>query len=193
MIDPRLSARHESDSLWRNPAYVRLFAAHAVTTAGSWITLAVMPLLVYQLTGSALHTALLTTVEFVPYPLFGLFAGAVADRLDRRRIMVAAELVSGIALASIPIASAFDALTLPHIYVAAVLAMTMYVWFDAANFGAVPALAGRERVVQAQSAIWSVATFTGIVAPALGGVLAATIARRTRSHWTPSATGPRRS
>jgi hypothetical protein len=53
--------------------------------------------------------------------------------------------------------------------------MTFYVWFDAANFGAVPALVGADRVVSAQSAIWSTVTFLGIAAPSLGGVLAATI------------------
>jgi MFS family permease len=162
-------------SLWRDQAFVLFWLARTVSIAGSTITTVVLPILVFQLTGSALQTALLTTLEIAPYFIFGLFAGALADRVDRRRLMVACDLVNAALLASIPLASLFDALTLTQIYLVAPLAMTAFVWFDAANFGALPALVGRERIVEANSAIWSTSTIIGIVGPALGGVLAAAI------------------
>jgi MFS family permease len=159
----------------RDRSFRRLWLAHAVTTAGSWVSFVVLPLFVYQLTGSPLQTALLSVVQFVPYPLFGLVAGAVADRSDRRRLMIGSELASGVALGSVPLAAAFDALTLPHVYLVGFLATSFYVWFDAADFGAVPAIAGKQNVVEAQSAIYSTATFLGIIAPSVGGLLAAVV------------------
>jgi MFS family permease len=152
-----------------------LWTAHAVTTAGSWVTYVVLPLLAYQLTGSAAQTSIVAALEVVPYLLFGLVAGAIADRGRRRAIMVAAELGSGAVLATIPLAGALGVLTVPHVYAAAFAASSLYVWFDAAHSGALPALVGRDRIVPAQSAIWSTATALGIAGPAVGGVLAATL------------------
>lgn len=63
----------------------------------------------------------------------------------------------------------------PSIYLVALLSATAFVWFDAANFGALPALVGRERILQANSAIWSSSTLIEIVMPSVGGVLATTI------------------
>lgn len=135
----------------------------------------VLPILVFQLTGSALQTALLATLEVLPYFAFGLFAGALADRVDRKRLMVGANIVQAVLIGSIPLAAAFGVLSIMQIYAVALLSMTAFVWFDAANFGALPALFGRTHVVEANSAIWSASTLIGIVAPALGGTLAALI------------------
>lgn len=69
------------------------FTARAVSVGGSWITYVVLPILLFQRTGSALQTALLEALEVVPYFLFGLVAGAVADRFDRRALMVRCDLL----------------------------------------------------------------------------------------------------
>ncbi len=142
---------------------------------GSTITAVVLPMLVFQLTGSALQTALLATLEVLPYFAFGLIAGALADRVDRRWLMVACNLIQAVLVASIPLAAAFDILILTQVYIVAICVMTAFVWFDAVNFGALPALVGRERIVTANSAIWSASTIIALVAPALGGGLAAII------------------
>jgi MFS family permease len=161
--------------LWQDRAFVLFWTARVVSIGGSTITAVVLPILVFQLTGSALQTALLATLEVLPYFAFGLIAGALADRVDRRRLMVGCNLIQALLVASIPIAAALGALTLTQIYVVAVLVMTAFVWFDAANFGALPALVGRGQVVAANSAIWAATTVVGIVAPAIGGGLAAAV------------------
>jgi MFS family permease len=112
---------------------------------------------------------------YLPYLLFGLLAGAVADRVNRKRLMIGAELGNALVLATLPAAHALDVLTLPHIYAAAILSMRLVVWFDAANFGAVPALVGKERLVAPHSALWSASMLLGVVGPALGGMLAASV------------------
>jgi MFS family permease len=160
-------------ALSRDATFRRFWLAHTITVTGTWVTFVSLPLLVYQRTGSAFQTSLLTALELLPYLLFGLLAGAIADRVNRKRLMIGADLGNALVLATIPLAQAFGVLTLPHVYVAAFLSMTLFVWFDAGNFGAVPALVGKERLVAAQSALWSATMFLGVVGPALGGVLAA--------------------
>ncbi|MFV9504810.1 MAG: MFS transporter [Oscillochloridaceae bacterium umkhey_bin13] len=162
-------------SLWQDRAFVTFWAARVIAQGGSTIAAVVLPILVFQLTGSALQTSLLATLEVLPYFAFGLVAGALADRFNRRRLMVGCTLLQAVLVGSIPLAAAFDMLSLTQIYAVALLSMTAFVWFDAANFGALPALAGRERIVEANSAIFGATTVVAIIAPALGGGLAALV------------------
>jgi len=164
-----------SASVWRDCAFVLFWLAQTVSGTGTSVTNVVLPILVFQRTGSPLQTAILSGLRVVPYLLFGLVAGALADRTDRRRLMVGCNLLNTALLGSIPAAALLGALSLPQIYLVATLSATAFVLFDAANFGALPALVGPARIVAANSALWSTSTFVGIAGPALGGVLATTI------------------
>lgn len=163
------------DSLWRDRAFLLFWLGRLISVAGSILTSVVLPILVFQLTGSALRTALLATFNVLPYLVFGLFAGVLADRVDRRRLMVICDVINALLLASIPLAAAFKVLTVGHIYGVALLSATAFVWFDAANFGALPALVGRERILQANSAVWSSSTVIEIIMPSVAGLLATTL------------------
>lgn len=161
------------DSLLRDRAFTLYFLAGAISWAGSTITLVVLPILVFQLTQSAFLTGLLGALEVVPYLVFGLFAGALADRVERKRLMIACDIINTLLLASIPIAAWLNVLTLPHIFAVAFLSAAAFVWFDAANFGALPALVGRERIIEANSLISATSTLLLIVGPAVAGALSA--------------------
>ncbi len=132
-----------------------------------------MPLLVLQLSGSAFLTALVAAGQVAPYLVFGLLAGAVADLVPRRRLMVTAQLTSAVALTTVPIAHAADLLTPSHALVVVLVVATSFVWFDAAAFGALPALVSRDRIVAANSLVWTTSTLVAIAAPAFGGLLVA--------------------
>ncbi|MGI5240711.1 MFS transporter [Dactylosporangium sp. CA-139066] len=157
-----------TDPLWR-----RYLLARAVSWSGSTLTLVALPMLAFQRTGSPAVVAALTAAEAVPYLLFGLLAGALADRWDRRRIMVTAGLAEAVLLGGIPVAAAFDALTPAYILAAAAGSATAAVFFDAAAFAALPTLVGRRRIAQATASSISVYTLIGLAGPAAGGALAA--------------------
>lgn len=91
---------HENLRLDR--AFVLFWLAHVVSIAGTVLTTVVLPILVFQLTGSALQTSLIAAFNVVPYLAFGLFAGALADRANRRRVMVTCDLFNVVLLGSIP-------------------------------------------------------------------------------------------
>src|SRR5690606_11509017 len=73
-----------------------------VTDAGSALTWVAMPVLAYALTGSATWTAAVVAADALPYLFLGLIAGHVADAWDRKRVLVGANLVSALALLTLP-------------------------------------------------------------------------------------------
>jgi len=162
--------------LRRDRDFRRYFVARIASGVGSMVTYVALPVLVYQVTGSNLWTGFVAVSEALPYLCFGLFAGAIADRVDRRRLMVGADLCSALALGSIPLAYTFGVLTAPHVLAAAFAAQTLFVFFDSANFGALAALAGRDRLAAANSTVSGGATAIEVTVPALTGALLVLIA-----------------
>lgn len=162
-------------TLWTDREFGKLWLARLISTAGSAVSGVALPVLMYSLTGSAVCTGALAALTAAPYLVFGLLAGALVDRMHRRTVMVVTDLVSAVLLASVPAAAVFDALTPWHLLVVAGGVASVNVWFDAANFGAVPALVGVERLVRANSAIWSASTAVHVVAPPVAGLLIAVI------------------
>ena len=158
-----------------DPALRRYLLASIVSITGTAITLVVLPILVYQRTGSAFETALLTAIEVLPYIVLGLIAGPLADRVDRRRLMVTCNVINAVVMLSVPLAEAAGALTIAQIYAVALLGATTFVFFDAADFGALPTLAGREGLVAAASLLQSTRSLLLVIMPAVGALLAATI------------------
>lgn len=153
----------------------RFWLARMVSLAGSALTLLALPVLAYDLSGSPLLTALVAALEALPYLLLGLVAGALADRWDRKRVMVVTDLASAAVLATVPAAAALGVLTVGHVLLCAFLAPAAFVFFDAANFGAVPVLVGRSRIAAANSAVWGPGNVVETGVTAAGGALLAVL------------------
>lgn len=122
-------------SLWQNQAFLLLWAGRSISFLGTTFTTVLFPILVYQQTHSPLLTSLLQACATAPYVLFGLFAGALADRANRKVLMVVSDSLNAILLASIPVALLLHALSLLQLFLVLFLSETFYVWYDAANFG----------------------------------------------------------
>jgi MFS family permease len=97
--------------------------------------------------------AMLGTVEFLPFILFTLPAGAWVDRLRRRPILIAGDLGRALALGSIPIVYAIDpaALTIWQLYAVGFITGTLTVFFDVANQSYLPSLVDRDQLVEGNS------------------------------------------
>ena len=153
----------------------RYWLARTASLTGSLITAVAMPVLVSRLSHSPFLTALPTTREALPYLLIGLVAGAVGDRWDRKRVMVAADVVNVGLIASVPVAWWLGVLTVPHVLAAAVLVQAFFTFFDGANFGALPVLVGRDRVGEANAAIWGFGGVLDLLVPAAVGLALAVV------------------
>ncbi|TCO48161.1 MFS transporter [Actinocrispum wychmicini] len=77
-----------------------LWGARLVSSLGSWLLVIAVPAHVFAMTGSLSATGLTVAAEYLPSVILGPFAGVVADRGDRRRLMVGADLFRAVAVAS---------------------------------------------------------------------------------------------
>jgi MFS family permease len=144
--------------------------ARSSSLTGSMVTAIALPVLVYRLSNSPFLTALVTALEAAPYLLVGLFAGALADRWNRRRVMVSADLINAAVIGSVPLAYLAGILTVAQVLVVGFVVQMVFTFFDGANFGALPVLVGRERVAQANAAVWTASSLIELFVPPLAAV-----------------------
>jgi MFS family permease len=158
--------------LWRDPDFLKLWAAQAISQLGTQVTLLALPLAaILVLDASATEVALLGAVEVLPFLLFTLPAGVWVDRLPRRPILVITDLARAAALASIPLAYAVDALTLPHLYVVAFAMGVLSVFFDVSYLAYLPSLVERRQLGTANSKLEATRSAAQVVGPGAAGIL----------------------
>ncbi len=167
------AAPEPTQPLRSDPDFRRYWLARQVSVSGSLVTAVALPVLVYRLSHSPGLTALTTVMEALPYLVFGLFAGALSDRWNRRRVMVTADLLNAVVLLSIPVAWWLGLLTIPHALVVGFVSQAVFAFFDGANFGALPVLVGRSRVGEANAALWGFGGVLDLAVPLSVGALLA--------------------
>ena len=146
----------EPRSLLHQPHFRLMFAAAAASKIGMQVSYLAVPLVaVLALQASPGRVGLLATLSTAAFLLIGLPAGALIDRVRRRGVMIAADIARAAVFASIPIAWWMDALTLGQLYVVVFLGGVATVFFDVANLSYLPHVVGRNRLVDANSALHS--------------------------------------
>jgi MFS family permease len=149
----------------------KFWTGQTISNLGSSFTFLALPLIVFQLTGSAVNLAITTAAFFLPYLLFGLVIGAWVDRVDRKRMMIAVDFGRAAVIASIPALSAVDALSVWWIYAATFLTSTLTIAFDSGEFAAIPSLVDRDDLVTANGRIQASYQAAQFVGPILAGGL----------------------
>src|SRR4249920_3439374 len=87
------NASSSTFSIFRNRNFSLLWTGQLVSTMGSALTSLAASIYIYRLTGSALSVGLMLMATAAPSLVVGLFAGVVVDRYDRKRIMIATDLI----------------------------------------------------------------------------------------------------
>jgi MFS family permease len=156
----------------RNPHFMRLWAAETVSQFGTQVSLLALPLVaVTLLNASPFEVAALGTIEFLPFILFSLPAGAWVDRLRRRPILIAGDVGRAVALATIPAAFFLGALTIWQLYVVGFVVGTRTVFFDVAYQSYLPSIVDRDQLVDGNGKLETSRTIAQSAGPALGGGL----------------------
>ncbi|PWW21480.1 transmembrane secretion effector [Geodermatophilus normandii] len=129
----------------RDPGYRRLFWGLTATMVGQQMTLVAVPYQVYALTGDSLLVGVTSIVSLVPLVVFGLLGGAIADAMDRRRLMLVTGVGSAVTsalLAAQALLPGGGNLWLLWLLVAAVSGLTAV--NQPARSAVIPALVGAE-------------------------------------------------
>jgi len=161
--------------LRENRNFRRLWLAQIVSEIGDWFyTLAIYSLLL-QLTGQASSVALALILQVLPQTFIGPTAGVVNDRISRKRVMIAADLVRAAIVISMLLVRSREMVWL--VYPLLLLETLMAAFFEPARSAVIPNITNREDVIVANtlgSATWSLNLVLGAT---LGGIVAALLGR----------------
>jgi MFS family permease len=148
-----------------------LFGGQVVSSFGDWLYVLALGILAYEITGSATVVAVLTFARLLPYAVLLPFSGILADRGNRKVLMISADLGRGACMFGLLFAGSEQTLWIAYPLV--FLATMFSSLFQPAMSSVLPALVGdEERLVEANS-IWSqMDSVSFVLGPALGGVLA---------------------
>lgn len=156
----------------RHRDFALLWIAGLVSVAGDFALITALPLHAYALTGSAVASGAVFAATMVPRILLGSLAGVYVDRWDRKRVMIAADLLRAALL--LPLLAVTSADFLWILYLVRVATGAIGLFFIPAESALLPRLVGEDRLVTANALNALNNNLGRLVGPAAGGVLYAT-------------------
>ncbi len=160
-------------SLRRHRNYRLFFTGQVISVSGTWMQNVALAWLVVELTSSPLAVGLLAFCRFIPFTVFGLFAGVVADRIDNRKLVIATQAISMTFATILAVLVLTGSETLWLVYLLAILSSTALV-FDAPGRHALTfQMVGRAELPNAVALNASLFNASRVVGPAIAGALIA--------------------
>jgi MFS transporter, ENTS family, enterobactin (siderophore) exporter len=163
------------EPLGRNRDFKTLLSTQGVSSIGDAVSFTALPLLVFALTGSGAAMGLVGALQTLPDLLFGMVAGALADRSDRKRMMFLADVGRALLTALIPISVWLGGPTLVVILIVAAPMSILRSLFLAGYTASVPAIVGRSQLARANALFEAVYSTGYIFGPAVAGILSTLI------------------
>jgi MFS family permease len=167
---------HPARPLARNANFVLLVSGQFISQMGDRLAMVAFPWLVYTTTHSALSTGVVLALFTLPYVLFGAVAGAVLDRLDRRGVMVAADIIRGGLVLAVPFVAGRST---SGVFALAFLTACATVFFDPGLMALLPDIVPDENLLRANSMLAASTHITEIVGYAAAGFVVFYFAMRT--------------
>jgi ENTS family enterobactin (siderophore) exporter len=161
------------EALARNRDLRVFVVGQGISGLGDAVSLTALPLLVLALTGSGVALGVVGALGTLPDLAVALFAGALADRADRKRMMLVADLGRAVLTALIPLSVALGGPTMAVILVVAAPLSVLRAVFRAGYISSLPGLVGRPQLARANALLETVYSVAFIVGPTVAGVLAA--------------------
>ena len=154
-------------------SFLLLWSSQAVSSLGTAMTEYALIVWVYGQEGTASSIALLTLCSFAPTILFRFVAGAIADRWDKKRIMLFADLFAACGTLSVFMLYSFSALRVSHLYLINILLSFSNAFQEPASFVATSLLVPKEHYSKVSGLQGISGAAVSILAPALGAGLLA--------------------
>jgi predicted MFS family arabinose efflux permease len=158
--------------LWRQPNFLKLWLGKTISTVGSHVSGAAVPLTaLLVLHASAAEIGVLTALEALPVLVLGLAVGVWVDRLPLQRLLIWADLGRAALLASIPVAFALHRLAMNQLYLVAFLVGVLTLVSEVGSQALLPRVIHPEQLLEGNSKLGMSDSVAEIAGPSLGGVL----------------------
>jgi MFS family permease len=154
-----------------------LFIGQMISQLGDWFNAVAVFALLLDLTGSATAVAWMLIVQFLPVALIGPMAGVVVDRVNRRRLMVGADVVRGVLILGLLLVRRADQVWIA--YLVMTLSVSASAFFEPARTATIPNITSADELMPANaasSAMWSAMLAIGA---SIGGLVTAFAGRDT--------------
>ncbi|MGH9132855.1 MAG: MFS transporter [Ilumatobacteraceae bacterium] len=148
------------------------FAGLAVSNVGTWLQATAQVLLVRRLGGNGLALGIVTACQFLPMLVIGLWAGALADRFDRRHLTIITQAAMGVQAIALGILDLTDVVTIPVVYALSLALGIIGAIDNPARRGLATELVERRHLTNVMSLNTSVMTGSRIFGPALAALFA---------------------
>ncbi|WP_202565383.1 MFS transporter [Agreia sp. COWG] len=169
-ISPQVAGARPLDS-----GFVRYLSARLISIGGAAATTIVVPILVFQTTGSAALTGITGGIGGISYFVFGIPIGHLVDRWPRGRVLIGCSAARSLVLLAVPVLTFVSLFRIQYLIVVLVLTNVLFVATDAANAGALRAVAGAKGMQKANAIVAGTAAIVQMGAPlAAGAALAIT-------------------
>ncbi|TDP95208.1 MFS transporter [Labedaea rhizosphaerae] len=160
-----------SAGVWRNRNFVLLWTGQTFSQFGAYVSTVVIPLLAIQtLHAGATDLGVIGLMSKLPALLY-IVAGVWVDRVRKRPLLVGATAVRAVLLLLIPLEVLFGVLTVGLLSATLFVSAVLTVWFDTAYMSYLPALVGREHLVEGNSRMESARATAQVTGPSIGGLL----------------------
>lgn len=178
--DPLIERAEQRSRYGRLPAFqsrdFKLFwIGQMVSLTGTWVQSVAQQWLVLKLTGSAFKLGLVTTVQFTPLLILALIGGAIADRLDKRSLLLATQIISLLLAVGLGTLVATNTVQYWHVLVFAAMLGTVNAFYTPARQAFVPELVEKDALMNAVALNSAIFNGARVIGPAIGGVLVAAL------------------
>jgi MFS family permease len=153
------------------PNYRRFFAGQVISWTGTWVQWVAQGWLVLELTGSGLGLGLVTALQWLPILVFGAWAGVIADRFDKRRLLIFTNVCSASLSLILGIATVGGFVNLTIVIVIAFLLGLVTSVDNPARQTFTMEMVGRDRLTNAVSLNTATFTTARVIGPAVAGLM----------------------
>jgi len=172
MTATSLLRRHVVDTRpMQIPAYRRLLLGQGTAFIGSMLTQVAVPVQVYAISRSSLYVGLVGLAGLLPIVIFGLYGGAIADAVDRRRLFLASSLGAWAVTLALLAQTLLNLRSVGLILGLVVVQSAMFAVASSTRGAIIPRIVPAELVPAANTLNYTVGTFGGVVGPLIGGVV----------------------
>lgn len=172
MTAPSLLRRHAVDTRpMQIPPYRRLLIGQGTAFIGSMLTQVAVPVQVWAISHSSLYVGLVGLAGLLPIVIFGLYGGAIADAVDRRRLYLASSVGAWVVTLALLAQTLLNLHSVGLILCLVVVQSAMFAVASSTRGAIIPRIVPTELVPAANTLNFTVGTFGGVVGPLIAGVV----------------------
>ncbi|MGM7683470.1 MFS transporter [Cytobacillus sp. Hm23] len=156
-------------TLWRNKNFLLIWFGSMISNFGMQMYIITIPLLIYDISQSALAMSTMRAIEFFPNIFIGMIVGVFVDRFNRKKMMAWTSFIQVASMTGIILLLLTDQLAIWHLYILGFILSSAGYTFGNANHSVLPQIVTKEQLTSANAQMSFVNTFIQMIGPGLAG------------------------